>query len=111
MTNRSSRPMGCAPFALRSTIASRRCPRRPDPSADALWGESLYFPPRYRGVMGSILACAAANPITFVRLAVLLIRQSESLRLLALGSYFARVVRRRGLAHLHGTYGTRTTTL
>jgi glycosyltransferase involved in cell wall biosynthesis len=82
-----------------------------DPSAEALRQESLYFPPRYRGVLSANLEALRRSPAAYLGAARALLAQGESLRLLVLGAHLARLARRRGLWHLHGTFGTRTTTL
>jgi glycosyltransferase involved in cell wall biosynthesis len=82
-----------------------------DPSKETLRKESLYFRPAYRGAVAATLSCINRKPITFVRMALLLLRERESMRLLFLAAYYAREVSRLGITHLHGTFGTRTTTL
>jgi glycosyltransferase involved in cell wall biosynthesis len=82
-----------------------------DPEADALRSEALYFPPGYRGVLAANLAALLRHPAAYLGLALALLRQRESLRLVVLAAHFARVAAARGLQHLHGTFGTRTATL
>ncbi|HJT78811.1 MAG TPA: glycosyltransferase, partial [Gemmataceae bacterium] len=90
--------------------AFRPVPER-DPAKDAFRRESLYFPRWYRGVLAANLLCGLSRPRAYLRALALLRREGEPLRMLLLAAYFARAVRREGIQHLHGTFGTRTTTL
>ncbi len=83
----------------------------PDAATDALVGESLYFPPGYAGVAAANLRAFLRQPLGYVGLALFLLAKGESLRLLVLGAWLAQRCRERGVAHAHGTFGTRTTTL
>jgi glycosyltransferase involved in cell wall biosynthesis len=104
---RELRKLGAAVTVLN---AFRPVPEK-DPLIESLRQESLYFPPAYREVLSANLRCMIRKPITFVKMALLLRRERESLRMLLLAAYYAREVSRKGITHLHGTFGTRTTTL
>jgi glycosyltransferase involved in cell wall biosynthesis len=82
-----------------------------DPIKEALRQDSLYFPPRYRGVVAANLGCLLRKPLVYMKWATFFRRHNESLGLLALAAYYARWGRQHGIQHLHGTFGTRTTTL
>jgi glycosyltransferase involved in cell wall biosynthesis len=82
-----------------------------DPIKDAFRRESLYFEWHYRGVLSANLLCLLRAPLAYFRSLLLLYREGESLRMLLLAAWYARIVRREGIQHLHGTFGTRTTTL
>jgi glycosyltransferase involved in cell wall biosynthesis len=73
--------------------------------------ESLYLPKYYSGVLTANLRCLLLKPLTYIRLAALLLREYESLRMLILAGYYARLVQRKRIQHLHATFGTRTATL
>jgi glycosyltransferase involved in cell wall biosynthesis len=99
-------------FGARVTVfnAFRALPES-DPVKEALRRDSLYYPPGYRGVATANLLCLLLRPFAYLRAALLLRREGEPLRMLLLAGYYARLIRRDGIRHLHGTFGTRTTTL
>jgi colanic acid/amylovoran biosynthesis glycosyltransferase len=82
-----------------------------DPVKEQMRRESLYFQPYYQGLLRALLRALFHKPLTVVKLLVFLLREKETLRMLILAAYSAEIVRKEGLAHLHGTFGTRTTTL
>lgn len=82
-----------------------------DPAKEAFRRESLYFPTWYRGVIAANVHGFLCRPLAYLRSLALLRREGDSLRMLFLAGYYARKVRRDGIQHLHGTFGTRTTTL
>lgn len=82
-----------------------------DPLKDDYRRESLYFPNWYRGVLTANVLSFLTRPLIYVRLLRLVWREGESLRMFTLASYFAKKIRQLGIQHLHGTFGTRTTTL
>jgi colanic acid/amylovoran biosynthesis glycosyltransferase len=99
-------------FGARVTLFSAFRPEpQADPDREVFRRESLYFPPGYRGVVTANLVCLLTRPLAYLRSLLLIRREGESLRLLLLAGWFARTVRREGIQHLHGTFGTRTTTL
>lgn len=88
---------------------------RPEPESDpvneALRRDSHYFPPRYAGVLSAFVRTVLRRPLTVARLLALLRREPGAFRMLVLAAYYAQLIRRRRITHLHGTFGTRTTTL
>ncbi len=82
-----------------------------DPMKESLRRESLYFPPSYRGVAAANLLCLFRRPLTYIRQIFFLLGEGESLRMMVLAAYYARIIRREGIDHLHATFGTRTATL
>lgn len=104
---RELRRLGAAVTVLN---AFRPAPER-EPTKEILRSESLYFPSRYRGVVAANFACALRRPLAYFRMARLGMRERVGLRMLGLAGYCAREVKRRRISHLHGTFGTRTTTL
>jgi glycosyltransferase involved in cell wall biosynthesis len=88
-----------------------RPPVESDPMKESLRRESRYFPPKYRGVLSALLFCLLRSPKKIFKLARFLRREKESLRMLVLAAYYSQTIRKEGIQHLHGTFGTRTTTL
>jgi colanic acid/amylovoran biosynthesis glycosyltransferase len=82
-----------------------------DPIKERVRRESFYFPPKYRGVLSALFLCLLRSPNKIFRLARFLRSEKESLRMLILAAYYAKIIRQEGIKHLHGTFGTRTTTL
>lgn len=82
-----------------------------DPQKELVRRESLYFPWRYRGLTRANLRSAALAPFAYGRSIVRLNRDGENFRMLALAAHFATAVRRKGISHVHATFGTRTATL
>lgn len=82
-----------------------------DPQKELIRRQSFYFPFRYRGVTGANVRAAIGSPFAYFRCLPRLGLDGENLRMLALAAYYAREVRAEGITHIHGTFGTRTTTL
>jgi colanic acid/amylovoran biosynthesis glycosyltransferase len=82
----------------------------PDPAKERMREGSLYFPPRYKGVMRALAARMLLRPRAFLRALHDLGRQG-SLQMYVLGVYYASLIERYGIHHVHGTFGTRTSTL
>jgi glycosyltransferase involved in cell wall biosynthesis len=99
-------------LGARVTLLSAFRPRaETDPLKESLRRESLYLPAGYRGLVKANLRCLLSRPGAYLRAARLLWREGESVPMLFLAGYFARKVHEEGIQHLHGTFGTRTTTL
>jgi glycosyltransferase involved in cell wall biosynthesis len=82
-----------------------------DPLKERVRRESWYFATRYRGVLSALGLSLLRCPFTLLKMAAFLLNEKESLRMLILAAYYARIIRRQGIRHLHATFGTRTTTL
>jgi glycosyltransferase involved in cell wall biosynthesis len=82
-----------------------------DPKRDRLRQEALYFPAGYRGVVGAMLAALFRHPVRTVGAGVQLARQGQWVRMITLAAWLAGEVGRRGVTHVHATFGTRTTVL
>lgn len=82
-----------------------------DPVKEAIRRESLYLPRGVGAVLLDNAAALARKPLGYLSAAGRLVARGESLRFLLLGACHAQVVVRDGINHLHGTFGTRTTTL
>jgi glycosyltransferase involved in cell wall biosynthesis len=83
----------------------------PDPEREKLREEALYFPAGYRGVVRENLRNLWRNPSVTVSTGMQLARQGEWIRMMSLAGWLAGEVRRRGITHVHATFGTRTTVL
>ncbi len=96
----------------RVTLASAfRLPTEADPVKERYRRESLYFPPRYRGVLVANLRCLLRRPVAYVRAFRLVRRERESFRILLLAGYYTRRLAAENVQHFHSTFGTRTTLL
>lgn len=88
---------------------------RPVPEQDPVKEEvrrgALYFPTGYRRVPAANIRVFLRHPVAYLGALVRLLRIGESLRMLALGAYYASVVKRHRIDHVHATFGTRTATL
>jgi glycosyltransferase involved in cell wall biosynthesis len=82
-----------------------------DPKKEDFRRESHYFPSGYRGVFLANVSAFVRRPIGYLRALWLVSREGESLRMLLLAGFLARIVRSEQIDHFHGTFGTRTTTL
>lgn len=82
-----------------------------DPMQEEVRKDSLYFADSYLSVVTAVLRTIVRSPLRFARLLAFVIRHGESLRLLLLAVYYSPLIRQEGVQHLHGTFGTRTTTL
>jgi colanic acid/amylovoran biosynthesis glycosyltransferase len=99
-------------LGARVTLLSTFRPEpQPDPVKDAYRRESVYLPPGALAVLAANLRCFLRRPLAYLGTALFLARHGQALRMLVLGACHARVVRDSGIDHLHGTFGTRTTTL
>lgn len=81
-----------------------------DPMKEAIRRRSLYFA-SYRKLAAANVRKACTMPMRYLAVGIKLLRERESLRLLLIGAYQAEIVDVQRLNHLHGTFGTRTTTL
>src|SRR5579862_7480696 len=82
-----------------------------DPMKDALRRESVYYPAKAVAVLAANIRVLFLKPLGYLSVLRRLIRERESLRFLVLGSCHAEVLARDRINHVHGTFGTRTTTL
>jgi glycosyltransferase involved in cell wall biosynthesis len=88
---------------------------RPQPEADpvkeSVRRESIYLPRSLVRTFRENVRFALRHPLRYASACTRLMRERESLRFLLLGACHAAVVERRCIHHVHGTFGTRTTTL
>jgi colanic acid/amylovoran biosynthesis glycosyltransferase len=82
-----------------------------DPVKEEMRRTSVYFQPRYRGVTAANVRLFVRRPIVYVGVLALLLRNREAVRMLILGAYYAALVQRDRIDHVHATFGTRTATL
>lgn len=88
-----------------------RPPPEQDPVKEEMRRASAYAEPRSRRVAAANARAFVRRPVAYVMLLAWLVRHGEALRMLLLGAYYAALVERERIDHVHATFGTRTATL
>jgi glycosyltransferase involved in cell wall biosynthesis len=83
----------------------------PDPAKEEMRRTSTYAETRSGRVAAANVRAFVRRPVAYVALLAWLLRHREGPRVLLLGAYYAALVERERIDHVHATFGTRTATL